>query len=276
MAMSDSRTIDVGSGPPLVLIPGLHGRWEWMRPTVAALSKRFRVLTFSLAGERSSRYPLDPRIGFDSFLSQIDQVMDRAAVPSAFVCGVSYGGLVAMRYAGTRPDRVKGLALASALAPGFVPDARARFYMRAPRLLMPLFFVDGCRRSRREVRAALPRLGDRLRFGLRQSWYVATALPTPSLMRDRLRLLDNVDFSSAAANVTAPALVITGDPDLDSVVPVNNTLRYERLLPRVEVVHMRGTGHHGTLTQPEDFARHLDSFATRVSADAGPRQGGMR
>jgi len=182
------------------------------------------------------------------------------------VCGVSYGGLVALRYAGTRPGRVKGLALASALAPGFVPDSRAQFYMRAPRLLMPLFFVDGFRRSRREVRAALPQWRERLHFGFHQGWYVATALPAPHLMRERLRLLDAVDFHSSAANVTAPALVITGDADLDYVVPVNDTLRYQRLLPRVEVVHMRGTGHHGTITRPEDFARHLDAFATRVAA----------
>ena len=31
------RIIDRGSGPPLVLIPGLQGRWEYVRPTVDAL-----------------------------------------------------------------------------------------------------------------------------------------------------------------------------------------------------------------------------------------------
>ena len=30
--------IDVGNGPPLVLIPGMQGRWEWMQPTVNALA----------------------------------------------------------------------------------------------------------------------------------------------------------------------------------------------------------------------------------------------
>ena len=40
--------VDRGSGPPLVLIPGLQGRWEYLRPAVDALSASFRVLTFSL------------------------------------------------------------------------------------------------------------------------------------------------------------------------------------------------------------------------------------
>ena len=31
---ADERMIDIGSGIPLVLVPGIQGRWEWMRPTV--------------------------------------------------------------------------------------------------------------------------------------------------------------------------------------------------------------------------------------------------
>ena len=42
------RVVDVGSGQPLVLIPGIQGRWQWMRPAVRELAKRFRVATFSL------------------------------------------------------------------------------------------------------------------------------------------------------------------------------------------------------------------------------------
>ena len=46
--------VDIGSGSPLVLVPGIQGRWEWMRPAVDALARRLRVLTFTLAGERTS------------------------------------------------------------------------------------------------------------------------------------------------------------------------------------------------------------------------------
>src|SRR5438034_219494 len=36
--------VDRGSGPPLVLIPGLQGRWEYQHATVDALAETFRVL----------------------------------------------------------------------------------------------------------------------------------------------------------------------------------------------------------------------------------------
>ncbi len=39
---------EFGQGPPLVLIPGIQGRWEYLRPAIDALSRTFRVLTFPL------------------------------------------------------------------------------------------------------------------------------------------------------------------------------------------------------------------------------------
>ena len=41
--------VDLGSGVPVVMVPGIQGRWEWMKPAVDALAERCRVVTFSLA-----------------------------------------------------------------------------------------------------------------------------------------------------------------------------------------------------------------------------------
>jgi pimeloyl-ACP methyl ester carboxylesterase len=60
--------IDIGSGPPLVLIPGLQGRWEWMRPTVDALAAEFRVISYTLAGDWGSDHEFEPGLGFDNFI----------------------------------------------------------------------------------------------------------------------------------------------------------------------------------------------------------------
>ena len=56
--------IDIGHGPPLILVPGLQGRWEWMRPCVRALARHFRVISFTLAGDWGSGLRFDPRLGF--------------------------------------------------------------------------------------------------------------------------------------------------------------------------------------------------------------------
>ena len=65
----------------------------------------------------------------------------RADLRDALVIGVWYGGPVAAEFAARHPGRVRGLVLVSALPFGWHPDERARFYLRAPRLLSPLFCI---------------------------------------------------------------------------------------------------------------------------------------
>jgi pimeloyl-ACP methyl ester carboxylesterase len=267
--------IDCGQGPPLVLVPGIQGRCEWMRPTAIALSRSFRVLSFTLAGERTSGCALEPRLGFDSFVEQIDRLLEEAGVTSAVLCGVSYGGLVALRYAALRPARVRQLVLASALAPGYEPDSRVRRYSRAPRLFAPVFCVSAWRHSRRELQAALPTWRRRAGFRARQVWMVASAPVSPVLMRDRIRMLEGIDFAASARRVAAPALVVTGEPALDQVVPVAHTLGYGRLLPRAEIVQLPRTGHLGVVTRPDVFAAVVSDFVERTergTVDRGERQ----
>ena len=264
--------IELGSGRPLVLVPGIQGRWEWMRPTVEALARHFRVLSFSLAGERTSFHPFDPGLGFDNFVIQIDRVLEEAGVQSAVMCGVSYGGLVAARYAALRPARVRSLVLVSALAPGYTPDARVRFYSRAPWLLSPLFCINAWRRSRPEVRAALPGFGERLSFSAAQLWRVAANPTSPGLMRDRLRLLEGVDFVSSVTSIDVPTILITGEADLDRVVPPDHARAYLRLLPHAECVTLERTGHIGVVTRPAQFAAAVAGFVERADVAARRRQ----
>ena len=73
------KIIDVGTGPPLVLIPGIQGRWEWMRPAVDALARYCRVITFSLADERTCGASFDPSRGFDCYVEQVMAAMDQAS-----------------------------------------------------------------------------------------------------------------------------------------------------------------------------------------------------
>jgi pimeloyl-ACP methyl ester carboxylesterase len=239
-----------------------------MRPAVDALSKHFRVLTFTLADEPTSGCAFDPTLGFDNYLAQIDRVLDHAGVERATICGISYGGLIALRYAATRRGRVGELVLVSALAPGYEPDTRARFYSRAPRLLFPLFCVGACQRAWVEVARALPAWGARLRFGTRQLWILLAAPMSPSLMRQRIELLRGLNFFESAGTIAAPTLIVTGDADLDRVVPVEHTHRYMQLLTDVEAVQLTDTGHNGVITRPLAFADIVADFVRRVGQRA--------
>ena len=91
---------DRGTGRPLLVIPGVQGRWEWMRPALDALSGSCRTLSYSLCGDLGSGGAMDPSLGFDVFARQIDDVLAQANLARVALCGVSFGGAVAARYAG--------------------------------------------------------------------------------------------------------------------------------------------------------------------------------
>src|SRR5262249_51574700 len=145
--------VDRGSGPPLVLIPGLQGRWEYQRATVDALAASCRVITFSLDGS-----------DLDSYAQQVLDAMSRAGVERATVCGISFGGLIALRTASRHPSRCEKLILASTPPPAVRLRRRHQIYLRAPWLLGPLFLLETPFRVRREVRVAMPDRRARRRF----------------------------------------------------------------------------------------------------------------
>ncbi|MGH9386061.1 MAG: alpha/beta fold hydrolase [Vicinamibacterales bacterium] len=258
--------IDLGSGTPIVLIPGIQGRWEWVRPAVDALARRQRVLAFSLCDERTSGFACEPSQGFENYVTQVSQAMDRAGLRSAVVAGISYGGLIASEYAARYPDRVSRLVLVSALPLGWTPDARVRLYLKAPRLFSPLFVLSAPGRLRAEFAAALPGMVKRVRAKARHAMRVVRAPMSPRLMARRVRWAEQHRFADPGS-VKAPALVVTGEPELDRIVPVEATRWYLDQLRSAEHVVIEHTGHLGIVTRPDAFADALERF---VNADRIP------
>jgi pimeloyl-ACP methyl ester carboxylesterase len=262
--------VDRGSGPPLVLIPGLQGRWEYLRPAVDALSASFRVLTFSLdaagadtrVGPYTDHVGADPgvRPGLDRYADHVAEVMREAQVEHAAICGVSFGGLIAVRFAARYASRCSALILASTPQPKLRLLPRHQMYLRAPWIFGPLFLAETPFRLRQEIRAAIPDAKARGRFSLRS---MRTAISAPvSLTRiaARARMISSEDVTPDCARITAPTLVVTGERDLDHVVPVEGSSQYLRLIPDARAVVLAHTGHLGSITRPDAFAAVIRAF----------------
>lgn len=258
--------VERGRGPALVLVPGLQGRWEWMEPVVAALARHFHVVTFTLAGDWGSRRPFDPGRGFDTFVEQVADALPGPGSAPAVLCGISYGGLIALRAAARYAARVSHLVLVSALPPDYRPDRRYRFYRHAPVLLLPVFVIDSAWRVAPEVRRALPSLAGRIRFGASQGLRVLRAPVWPRHMRRRMELLADESFEADAARIGMPTLVVTGEPELDRTVPVALTRRYLEYVPDAEYAVLERTGHLGTMTRPAAFASIVRGFTAQKAA----------
>jgi pimeloyl-ACP methyl ester carboxylesterase len=255
-----SSMFDSGSGPPLIVIPGVQGRWEWMQPALMALQTRCRTIAYTLCGDFGSERKLDPALGFENYMQQLDAVFEERGLARAALCGVSYGGFIALHYAATRPERVSALILTSAPAPGWSPSPRQQRYVARPWLSTPAFIAAAPFRVWPEIARALPEWRRRLWFMVRHGLRVIGAPMMPSRMAERVRLEQSLDFRPDCERLAAPALIVTGEEGLDSVVPVHVTKMYESLLPGARLEQMSNTGHIGMLTQPERFAQIVGGF----------------
>jgi pimeloyl-ACP methyl ester carboxylesterase len=262
--------VDIGSGPPVVLIPGVQGRWEWMRVGVDALSKRCRVITFSLADEPTCGGRFDADTGFWNYVRQVGEAMDAAGLHEATICGVSYGGLIATAFAARYPQRVSALVLVSAIPPSWTADARLRFLMRSPRLTLPLFCIGSLRLYPEMIAAKGLMRGTA--FALRHVVDVLTHPFSPRLMARRGQLAEGLGIDGEVSRLACPTLLITGDGKLDRVVPIRLTREYLRIWPHATHVVLERTGHLGLITAADTFTGLVSAFADRASQDETHRR----
>lgn len=229
-----------------------------MRAGLDALAGRCRAISYSL-GDGGA----DSATALDGFTAELDAVLDRAGIASAAIAGVSFGGLVAVHYAATRPRRTTALILASAPSPSWTPSAVQRGYMRRPWMAAPLFAAASCTTFSNEIAAAIPGRLARLRFYARQAVRIATAPAFPGALAARARMFGDANLSAECARITASSLVVTGEPALDRVIPVESTREYLDLIPGAQYAMMEGTGHLGLVTKPELFAHIVSDFVAR-------------
>ena len=248
------------------MIPGIQGRWEWMKPALAELQRGLRTISYTLCGDFGSARRYDRAAGFDNYLAQLDEVFEATGLERAALCGISYGGLIALRYAATRPARVTALALVSSPAPGWVPTEQQRRYVARPWLSAPAFVLTSPGRIWPEIRSARGTIRSGLAFAVSHAARVLAAPMMPSNMAARVTLQQGLDFAPDCAAVRPPTLVVTGDEALDRVVPARVTRRYVDLIAGARHERLDGTGHLGLVTQPERFAAVVTEF---VRAHAG-------
>jgi pimeloyl-ACP methyl ester carboxylesterase len=254
--------IERGVGYPVALIPGIQGRWEWMAPTVDALTAGHRVLSWSLTELRPER----ERDGtFLAWMRALDQAFDRAHERKLSLIGVSFGGLIAACYAARRPERVSALILVSTPEPVWRPGAGDALCLRFPRLALPYFGARAIARLAPEIHAARDSWRQRGRLWLDYAARGISAPFAPAHAAQWVREWQGYDITNECRRITAPTLLITGESSLDRVVPVERTREYLRLIPRATHATLPGTGHIGLITRPHRFAELAGQFIYTVN-----------
>jgi pimeloyl-ACP methyl ester carboxylesterase len=104
------RTTTVGSGEPLVLIPGVFGAAYTYRMLTGPLAQQgYRTIVVEPLGYGWSSHPKNADYSFAAQSARVSQVLDSLGVTGALVVAQSSGAAIAFRLAVARPDLVRGL-----------------------------------------------------------------------------------------------------------------------------------------------------------------------
>jgi pimeloyl-ACP methyl ester carboxylesterase len=149
------RVTEIGSGDPVVLIPGLVGSAFAFRVTGPLLAVAgYRAIVIEPLGIGGS-----PRVEHAdySLTAQADRVaaeLDRLSIPSAVVVAHSIGASIAYRLAYRRPDLVRAIV---ALEGGPAEAAATPSFRRAMQLAPWIKLFGGVRLIRNKIRTQLVR-----------------------------------------------------------------------------------------------------------------------
>lgn len=245
-------------GPVLVLSNSLGTTAEMWDGIVRILAPRFRILRYDTRGH--GRSPVKPGpVSVADLAADLAALLDALAIPDAHVAGLSLGGMTVQALAIHHPHRVKSLTL-MATGPYLPPpenwNARAKAVREdglasiadtvLARWFTPSFFETHAHR-----------------IAFYRTLFLGNAAEGYALCCEAIR---DMDLRPHLAAIKAPTLVIAGAED--PVTPVAMGRELAEAIPGAELAVIGHASHLLAIEQPEETARLLGDFISRLEAHA--------
>lgn len=132
--------LDVGGGPPIILVHGFGGSlWQWEYQQ-AALAPHYRVITLDLPGSGLSDKP-DIAYTPDEMVAYFRGFMDALGIQKAALAGNSMGAGLVIGMAVMHPERVDRVALISGMPKGVREKLTGRLTRRAVETSAPVWLI---------------------------------------------------------------------------------------------------------------------------------------
>lgn len=126
-----------GSGLPLIFIHGAFADLNLWDPQWEFFKDRYQVIRFDLRGHGKTGPSGLTKYQMETFVEDLSALLIALEIPSAIICGLSWGGSIAQGFATKFPERVKGLILAgSMVSMSLTFWEKIQRYMLVPKWLM--------------------------------------------------------------------------------------------------------------------------------------------
>lgn len=247
-----------GSGPPVVLLPGINFSYEVWDTTVSALARDFDLIGMDLRGHGASDKPVGS-YAYGAHLRDVSALVTALDLAEFTLVGWSLGGAIALRYASEAPPPLARLMLCGPAAPRFtaasdfehgLPEDTVRALMERERTDRPTY-----RRWVIEQSFHNQPPNETL------NWLWSLSMKTPSWASHAcLDALITEDLRDCLSRVQVPTCVVRGAHD--GFVPGGAAAALVAGIRDCELVEFAESGHMPFLEEPDRFTALLHKFAS--------------
>jgi len=257
--------LDVGAGPPVILIHGFGGSmWQWEQQQ-HTLSQHFRILTLDLPGAGLSDKPeIDYRP--DQMLDFFVGFMDAVNIPQATLVGNSMGAGLAIGMALAHPTRVTKLVLIDGLPQHVMekltsPSIRRALETSAPSWLVSfgnmlfggLMIESVLREIVHDAALLTPAVIERSKRNRQRPGLIKPIMT----VRENLPLWES-GFATRVGEITHPTLVIWGEED--RVFPITVGDELHQTIKGSRFIRIPKAGHIPQWERPDLVNQELITF----------------
>jgi pimeloyl-ACP methyl ester carboxylesterase len=229
----DSGGEGSGDGPPVVFLHAGSGNcrmWEHQIPDFTGAGYRF--LAFDRRAEGNA-------------VDDLEALADYLELEKFHLVGTAAGGIVAVDYALSYPEKLRSLVIANSII-----GVQDEEYLELTRRLRPAPEFNAIPPEIRELGPAYRASN----AAGTQRWKELAQHSAPQATRNRITF-------AALESITTPTLLITGDADLYAPAPVLRL--FAARFPSCESVVVPECGHSAFWEQPEVFNRAVLDFLSK-------------
>jgi 3-oxoadipate enol-lactonase len=243
-----------GAGAPIVFSHGLLWNTTLFVPQIAVLKDRYRCIAYDHRGQGRSADDASHAIAMETVTDDAAALIEALGLGPVHFCGLSMGGIVAMRLAISRPDLIRSLTLLDTTAD---PEPYKLKYqvMNVIARYFGLAIVS---------KAILPALHgktvlkDPARADERLEWLQQLASNRRSIWRAVNGVLARKSIYGELNKIAVPTLVAVGDEDVGT--PPAMAERIAGAIAGAKLIVIPGAGHGSTLEQPAIVSAAIGAF----------------
>lgn len=248
--------------PAVVLLHGFTSDNRMWLPVAGPLSEDYRVIAPDLRGHGATSAPQDlDSYTIEAYADDLAGFLDDLEIDVCVVVGCSFGGMVALQFATTWPERLAGLVLSDTSAAFEHPEYDEKYRRREARIEENTSIVERFGTAELGKRAAREIADPFLADGMRKRYSRMNRdgfLGAARVRKERPNLLPVLN-----ERISVPVLVCIGEDD-----PVRSAADVMvRELPGARYVTFQGAGHGLPALKPESFCREVLQFFADIEED---------